>query len=168
MKYLTEKSCKIFDVNEYYSMFLYFFDDLLRIFKMKFDFSTYLFLKCSFEDLKNQITISNCLNHLFFCPRNIYAKNDCLNCSRVYIESQIIHPKNYYSMSDFKFKSYFNLVSSRSLDILKQFKILVFLDSFDEYSVINSNRTRCLNTMIFQDHLHLVLVFFLNSAKDFY
>ena len=84
MKYLTEKSCKIFDVNEYYSMF---FDDLLRIFKMKFYFLTYLFLKCSFEDLKNQITISNCLNHLFFCPRNICAKNDCLNCSRVYIES---------------------------------------------------------------------------------
>ena len=85
-------------------------------------------MKCSFEDLKNQITISNCLNHLFFFPRNICAKNDCLNCSRVYIESQIIHPKNCYSISDFKFKSYFNLVglSSRSLDILKQFKILVF------------------------------------------
>ena len=63
-------------------MFSYFFHDLLRFFEIKFDFSTYLFLKFSFEDLKNQITISNCLNHLFFCPRSFYAKNDCLNCSR--------------------------------------------------------------------------------------
>ena len=162
LNYLIEKSCKIFDINEYYSMFSYFFHDLLRFFESKFDFSTYLFLKFSFEDLKNQITISNCLNHLFFCPRSFYAKNDCLNCSRAYIKSQIIRPKNFNCISDFKFNSFFNVVdlSPTSLDILKQFKILVFFDSFDEYSIINSTRTRSLTTMIFQDQLHIVLVFF--------
>ena len=162
LKYLIENSCKIFDVNEYYFMFFYLFCELLTFFKVKFDYVTYLFLKFSFEDLKNQITISNCLNHLFFCPRSFYAKNDCLNCSRAYIKSQIIRPKNFNCISDFKFNSFFNLagLSLSSLDILKQFKILVFFDSFDEYSIINSNRVRCLTTMIFQDHLHLVLVFF--------
>ena len=162
LKYLIENSCKIFDVNDYYFMFSYFYCELLRFFEVKFDHLTYLFLKFSFEDLKNQITISNCLNHLFFCPRSFYAKNDCLNCSRAYIKSQIIRPKNFNCISDFKFNSFFNLagLSLSSLDILKQFKILVFFDSFDEYSIINSNRVRCLTTMIFQDHLHLVLVFF--------
>ena len=162
LKYLIENSCKIFDVNDYYFMFSHFYHELLRFFEVKFDHVTYLFLKFSFEDLKNQITISNCLNHLFFCPRSFYAKNDCLNCSRAYIKSQIIRPKNFNCISDFKFNSFFNLagLSLSSLDILKQFKILVFFDSFDEYSIINSNRVRCLTTMIFQDHLHLVLVFF--------
>ena len=162
LKYLIENSCKIFDVNDYYFMFSYFYCELLRFFEVKFDHLTYLFLKFSFEDLKNQITISNCLNHLFFCPRSFYAKNDCLNCSRAYIKSQIIRPKNFNCISDFKFNSFFNLagLSLSSLDILKQFKILVFFNSFDEYSIINSGRSRCLNTMIFQDHLHLVLVFF--------
>ena len=128
LKYLIENSCKIFDVNDYYFMFSYFYHELLRFFEVKFDHVTYLFLKFSFEDLKNQITISNCLNHLFFCPRSFYAKNDCLNCSRAYIKSQIIRPKNFNCISDFKFNSFFNLVglSSHSLDILKQFKILGF------------------------------------------
>ena len=85
LKYLIENSCKIFDVNDYYFMFSYFYCELLRFFEVKFDHLTYLFLKFSFEDLKNQITISNCLNHLFFCPRSFYAKNDCLNCSPAYI-----------------------------------------------------------------------------------
>ena len=143
-------------------MFSYFFRELLSFFEVKFDNVTYLFLKFSFEDLKNQITISNCLNHLFFCPRSFYAKNDCLNCSRAYIKSQIIRPKIFNCICDFKFNSFFNLagLSPTSLDILTQFKIIVFFDSIDEYSIINSIRPRCLNTMIFQDHLHLVLVFF--------
>ena len=86
LKYFNLNSHEIFDVNEYYNTFLYFPDDLLKRFKMKFDFSTYLFLKHSFEDLKNQSMISNCLYHLFNFPRSIFARNDCLNCSRIYVK----------------------------------------------------------------------------------
>ena len=49
LNYLIEKSCKIFDVNEYYFIFSYFFRELLRFFEVKFDHVTYLFLKFSFE-----------------------------------------------------------------------------------------------------------------------
>ena len=109
-------------------MILYFLDDLLKIFKIKFDFTTYLLLKCSFEDLKNQSMISNCLYHLFTCLRSIFARNDCLNCSRVYIKTNIFKPKNFNCIADFKFNSFFNSagLSSKSLIILKNFNFVLF------------------------------------------
>ena len=162
LKYFNLNSHGIFDVNEYYNTFLCFFDDLLKRFKMKFDFSTYLFLKYSFEDLKNQSMISNCLYHLFNCPRSIFARNDCLNCSRTYVKSQVVQPKNFSCIADFKFDRFFNSAGlpSHCLNILKEFNFVVFFYSFDECSIINSNRRRCLNTFIFQDHIQFVLVFF--------
>ena len=36
----------------------------------------------------------------------------------------------------------------------------MFFKSLDEFSIINSDRKRCLNTFIVQDYMHLVLVFF--------
>ena len=162
LKYFNLNSHGIFDVNEYYNTFLCFFDDLLKRFKMKFDFSTYLFLKYSFEDLKNQSMISNCLYHLFNCPRSIFARNDCLSCSRTYVKSQVVQPKSFSYIANFKFDRFFNSVglSSHCLNILKNFNFVVFFDSIDECSIINSSRRRCLNTFIFQDHIQFLLVFF--------
>ena len=143
-------------------MILYFLDDLLKIFKTKFDFATYLLLKYSFEDLKNQSMISNCLYHLFTCPRSIFARNDCLNCSRVYIKTNVFKPKNFNCIANFKFNSFFNSagLSSKSLIILKNFNFVLFFESVDECFIVNSGRKRCLNTFIFQDYIQIVLQFF--------
>ena len=128
------------------------FNDLLNNLKMKFDVSTFLLLKYSLEDLKNLFMISNCLYHLFSCPRSVFARNDCVYCSRLYI-SQINQPKNFNCINDFNFNIFFNAekLSNNSLSILKKFKVLVFFKSLDEFSVINSDRKRCLNTFIVQD-----------------
>ena len=162
LKYFNINSHKIFDVNEYYNTFLYFLDDLLKRFKMKFDFPTYLILKYSFEDLMNQSLISNCLFHLFSSPRSVFARNDCSNCSRIYIRKKVAQPKNFSCIDKFKFDMFYDTVdlSSDSLNMIKNFDFSGFFYSSDEYSVINSNRKRCLNTFIFQDYIQLVLVFF--------
>ena len=153
LRYFTINSHKIFEVTEYYDMFFYMFNNLLNNLKMKFDVSTFLLLKYSLEDLKNLFMISNCLYHLFNCPRSVFAKNDCVYCSQVYIISQINQPKNFNCINDFNFNIFFNAekLSNNSLSILKKFKVLVFFKSLDEFSVINSDRKRCLNTFIVQD-----------------
>ena len=153
LRYLTINSHKIFEVTEYYDMFFYMFNNLLNNLKMKFDVSTFLLLKYSLEDLKNLFMISNCLYHLFNCPRSVFAKNDCVYCSRIYIISQINQPKNFNCINDFNFNIFFNAekLSNNSLSIFKKFKILVFFKSLDEFSFINSDRKRCLNTFIAQD-----------------
>ena len=137
------------------------FNDLLNNLKMKFDVSTFLLLKYSLEDLKNLFMISNCLYHLFSCPRSVFARNDCVYCSRLYI-SQINQPKNFNCINDFNFNIFFNAekASNNSLNILKRFKIIVFFKSLDEFSIINSDQKGCLNTFIVQDYIHLVIVFF--------
>ena len=152
LRYFTINSHKIFEVTEYYDMFFYMFNNLLNNLKMKFDVSTFLLLKYSLEDLKNLFMISNCLYHLFSCPRSVFARNDCVYCSRLYI-SQINQPKNFNCINDFNFNIFFNAekLSNNSLSILKKFKVLVFFKSLDEFSVINSDRKRCLNTFIAQD-----------------
>ena len=162
LKYFSINSHKVFEVNEYYNMFFYFFNDLLDNLKMKFYVSTFLLLKYSLEDLKNQFMISNCLYHLLSCPRSVFARNDCVYCSRAYISSQIIQSKNFNYIANFNCRRFFNLekLSTDSLNILKQFKILVFFKSLHEFSIFNSDRKRCLNTFIVQDYMHLVLVFF--------
>ena len=64
-------------------------ENLLSIFKKKFDNLTFLFLKYSFDRLKNLFMMSNCLFHLFSCPRSDYAKSNCICCSRLYIDASI-------------------------------------------------------------------------------
>ena len=171
MKYHSVNSLKIFDVNQYYDMFFYLFNKLLNNLKMKFDSMTFLLLKYSLEDLKNLFMISNCFYHMFSCPRSVFARNDCLYCSRVFIE-EVDKPKNFISINDFNFNVFLDMfikanLSANSNDVLRRFKIIVFFKSFDELSVINSDRKRCLTTFIVQDYIRLVLVFFETQFRIF-
>ena len=162
LKFFTVNAHKIFEVNEYYEMFFYMLKDLLNIFKKEFDDSIFfLLLKYSFEDLKNLFMISNCLYHLFSCPRTTYAKNECKHCPRVYI-SPFIQPKNFKDIENFKFNinDRKKILSKNSLSILNKFTIIVFFKSLEESSVINSDQKRCLKTFIVQDYFHLVIMFF--------
>ena len=62
---------------------------------MKFGGTTFLLLKYSLEDLKNLFMISNCFYHLFSCPRSVFARNDCVYCSRVFIK-EVDKPKTLF------------------------------------------------------------------------
>ena len=86
MRYFSIKSRKFFEVNEHYDMFFYLFNKLLNNLKMKFNETTFLLLKYSLNDLKNLFMISNFLYHLFSCPRSVFARNNCLYCSRLFIK----------------------------------------------------------------------------------
>ena len=57
------------------------FDNLLSIFLKKIDDLTFLFLKYSFDRLKNLFMVSNFLYHVFSCLRSHFAKNNCICCS---------------------------------------------------------------------------------------
>ena len=83
-------------------MFFYLFNDLLNNLKMKFSETTFVLLKYSLEDLKNLFMISNCFYHLFSCPRSVFARNDCIYCSRLFIK-EIHQPKNFNFINDFNF-----------------------------------------------------------------
>ena len=162
MKFFTINARKIFEVNDYYENFFYLLEDLFKKLKKEFDEITFIFLKYSFEDLKNLIMISNCFFHLFFCPRSIFAKSDCKHCSRLYF-SPFIRPKNFKLLNEFKFMisdEQKNTLSDNSLSILKRFSIVVFFESLKESSTINSDKKRCLKTFIIQDYFHLVIIFF--------
>ena len=164
MRYFSIKSRKIFEVNEYYDMFFYLFNNLLNNLKMKFNETTFLLLKYSLDDLKNLFMISNCLYHLFSCPRSVFARNDCVYCSRIFIK-EVDQPKNFICINDFNFNVFLDRfikanLSANSTNVLSRFKIIVFFKSLDEFSIINSDRKRCLTTFIVHDYIRFVLVFF--------
>ena len=100
IKYFTVNSHKIFDINDYYNTFFFMFENLLSFLKNKFDDLTFLFLRYSFVGLKNLFMTSNCLFHLFSCPRSQYAKSNCIYCSRLYVDATI-RPSNYEKLEIF-------------------------------------------------------------------
>ena len=73
IKYFNRISHNTFELDDYHDTFLNMLTDLLNKFKMNFDELTFLFLKYSFEDLKNLFMISNCFYHLFSCQRSVFA-----------------------------------------------------------------------------------------------
>ena len=97
---------------------------------MKFNETTFLLLKYSLEGLKNLSMISNCLYHLFSCPRSVFARNDCLYCLRLFIK-EINRPKNFICINDFNFNVFLNSfikgkLSVNSTNVLTKFKTIVF------------------------------------------
>ena len=57
--------------------------------KEDFIFSKYIFLRSSLEEISREMTISNLLFHLFYCPRSIFSKSDCFNCSRLFLKKEL-------------------------------------------------------------------------------
>ena len=162
IKYFKTISHNTFKVDEYYDTFLNLLTDLLNKFKMNFDKLTFFFLKYSFEDFKNLFMISNCFYHLFSCPRSIFARNNCVCCSRLYV-SPDIRPEIYDNIDNFVLnlsEDRRNTLLNNGISMLNNFKIVVFFMSLKELSTINSDQKRCLNTYIVQDPFHLVIVFF--------
>ena len=149
MKYFSVNSHNLFDIEGYYHTFFSMIDDFFYKIKKEVDELTFLFLKYSFEELKNIFMISNILYHLFSCPRSIFVQSNCDYCSRLFI-SESIRPINFNYFKNFVFQ--FSDGRKEPLN--------VFFNSLDEFSVVNSSRKKCLTTFIVQDYFQLVLVFF--------
>ena len=92
------------------------------------------FLIYSFEELINSSLISILLLHLFDCPRTMCAKSTCLNCSRNFIEVNIIKLSNFKIVSNFQFISFFDLTAlpDESQDIAKDFRTIVLFETYQQ------------------------------------
>ena len=87
--------------------------------KEDFTFSKYIFLRSSVEEISREMTISNLLFHLFYCPRSIFSKSDCLNCSRLFIKKEL--------EISFDFAEHFNIFSYLEPDdAIEEFEFSIF------------------------------------------
>ena len=165
-----ELSKRIFCVDDYYNKLIFFLEKnlLLRV-KKRCDYSTFLFLKYSVEEIINECTISDCLLHLFDCPRSIFARNDCIYCSRVFVEDQILKPNNFDSIVHFEFEEYFETDHLNEIfqSIIKSFKFKLFFDCQSQLEVINSDRERCLHLRIIYMPEDFALLFFEIQVRIF-
>ena len=143
--FLIDTAKKIFDIDDYYEKFQFFLIEKLAFdLKKKFSFSKYLYLRSSLEEISREITISNTLFHLFYCPRTIFAKNECLNCSRLFLKKELEVSFEYFE--NFNILSY---LDSNEKEI-QEFEFNIFWDNDQQKTVISSDIKRCLNTFIIQ------------------
>ena len=110
------------------------------------DISNWLFLNYFLDSIKTDLMISNCLCHLFHCPRSLFAKSDCMLSSRKYVLTLITKPKNFDSLFNFDFEDSL-LIQYKDISF-QGFKSALFYKSFDELATIMSDRKRCLTTCV--------------------
>ena len=152
--FLIDSARKIFDIDEYYEKFQFFLIEKLSFdLKKKFSFSKYLYLRSSLEEISREMTISNILFHLFYCPRSIFSKSDCLNCSRLFLKKEL--------EVSFEFFENFNILSYLDSDEkeIQEFEFDIFWNNDQQKTVINSDIRRCLNTFIVQYNKQFLLLF---------
>ena len=150
--FLIDSARKIFDIDEYYEKFQFFLIEKLSFdLKKKFSFSKYLYLRSSLEEISRETTVSNTLFHLFYCPRSIFAKNECLNCSRLFLKKEL--------EVSFEYFENFNILSYLDSDEkeIQEFEFDIFWNNDQQKTVINSDIRRCLNTFIVQYNKQFLL-----------
>ena len=151
--FLIHTSKKIFDVDDYYEKFQFYFVEKMAVeLKEKFSFHKYLYLRFSLEEISREMTISNLLFHLFYCPRSIFSKNDCLNCSRLFLKKEL--------EISFEFFENFNILSYLDTDEkeIQEFEFNIFWNNDQQKSVINSDIKRCLNSFVIQYYKQFLLL----------
>ena len=149
--FLIDTAKKIFDIDDYYEKFQFFFIEKLAFdLKKKFSFSKYLYVRSSLEEISSEITVSNILFHLFYCPRSIFAKNECLNCSRLFLKKELE-----VSFENFNILSYLDSDEKE----IQEFEFNIFWNNDQQKTVISSDIKRCLNTFIIQYSKQFLLLF---------
>ena len=119
--------------------------------KEDFIFSKYIFLRSSLEEISREMTISNLLFHLFYCPRSIFSKSDCLNCSRLFIKKEL--------EISFDFAEHFNIFSYLEPDdAIEEFEFSIFWNNYQQKNFINSDIPRCLNSFVIQYYKQFLLL----------
>ena len=137
---------RVIDSNLYYNCLSFFVKRLLQNVKDDIDISNWLFLNYFLDSLKTDLMNSNCLCHLFHCPRSLFAKSDCMLSSRKYVLTLITKPKNFDSLFNFDFEDSL-LIQYKDISF-QGFKSALFYKSFDELATIMSDRKRCLTTCV--------------------
>ena len=73
--FLINASKKIFNLNTYHFNFnLILMKEFIVDLKRRFEFSKYLYLRSSLEEVSRNVTVSNIFMHMFYCPRSAFAK----------------------------------------------------------------------------------------------
>lgn len=149
LNFLIDTSKKIFDIDEYYetikNMFVM---QLSQKLKARFEFSNYLFMRYCLEIFLRINTVSNTLLHLFYCPRAFFAKSNCLLCSRLVVKKDLFCDISFTSLSKK------DTVISR-----KDYDFKYFWDNNQQKDTICSDLKRCLNVLVIQDSIDLILQF---------
>ena len=78
---------------------------------------------------------------MFYCPRSIFAKNECLNCSRLFLKKELE-----VSFENFNILSYLDSDEKE----IQEFEFNIFWNNDQQKTVISSDIKRCLNTFIIQ------------------
>ena len=161
VRYYNHFAKRLVDSNLYYDILSCFIRDFLKNVKNDLNFSTWLFLNYFFDNLKTDLMISNCFYHLFHCPRSVFAKSECVLCSRQYVLTQITKPKNFNDLYKFNFVSFFEnyLPKGSKGTFFEEFKPLLFYKSYDELVTIMSDRKRCLTKFVVQSPFKLIKAF---------
>ena len=102
--------------------------------------------------MSREMTISNVLFHLFYCPRSIFSRNECLRCSRLYVRKEIEVTNEYLKNLDIS--SYFESEEEE----IRDFEFNIFWDSDYQRSLINSDTKRCLNVFVIQNSKQFLLL----------
>ena len=145
-RYFRHFAKQLVDSNLYYSTSSFFVRKLLQNVKDDTDLSNWLFLNYFLDNLKTDLIISNCFCHLFHCPRSLFAKSQCILCSRKYVLTLITKSKNFEELFKFDFGDKL-LIDYKEISF-QGFKSSLFYKSFDELATIMSDRKRCLTTCV--------------------
>ena len=145
-KYFQGLAKQLTDCSLYYQKINAFFNNLIQKLKSDILLSNWLYLNYFFDQLKDNLLLSSCFCHLFHCPRSLFAKNNCLLCSRRFIATVITKPKNFDQLLTFTFGD--RLLKDYCDISFKGLEPLLFFKSFDEKVTIESDRKRCLTTCV--------------------
>ena len=156
--FLIESSKKIINPKVYYNCQKYFFvNELVNELRDRFSFTDLLFIQHSLENFLRMATISNTLQHLFYCKRSFFAKSDCKYCSRLYVTNSQL--PNFFP----------NLTILNRNEIIseKKYYFNFLWENNEQKDIINSNMVRCLDTVVIQDHIDF-LVYFIEIQARYY
>ena len=152
--FLINASKKIFNLNTYHFNFnLILMKEFIVDLKRRFEFSKYLYLRSSLEEVSRNVTVSNIFMHMFYCPRSAFAKNECI-CARLFLKKEVEVNAEY--LENLNLLPYFDFIDEKLRPI---FEFNFFWSNEQQRSVINSNIKRCLSTFIVQYHNQFLLLF---------
>ena len=130
-------------MNDYYNNFQFFLTEKFIVdLKKKYSFSKYLYLRSSLEEISREITISNVLFHLFYCPRSSFSRNECMRSSRLYAKKELEVTAEYLKNLD--------ILSESDEKEIQDFEFTIFWNNDYQRTVINSDIKRCLDTFIIE------------------
>ena len=156
--FLIESSKKIFNPEKYYNCQKYFFvSELMNELSGRLSFTDLLFIRYSLENFLRMATISNTLQHLFYCKRSFFARNDCKICSRLFIKSDKL-PNSFPNLT---------ILNKDKIISEKKYDFNFFFENNEQKTIINSNMVRCIDNVVIQDATDF-LVYFIEIQARYY